>query len=84
MTDEKLQHLSDMGFEWSVKKERQDAMWNQRFEELREFKEEHGHCRVPKSSGKLGTWVRHMRSAAQRPKCNEKIEKLKAVGLFDY
>ena len=48
MTNEKLQHLSDMGFEWSVKQEREDAVWNQRFEELRELKEEHGHCRVPR------------------------------------
>ena len=84
MTDEKLQHLEDMGFEWSVMKERNDAVWNQRFEELREFREDQGHCRVPpKSSKKLNQWVNDMRSTARRPKCNEKMEKLKAVGLFD-
>ena len=83
MTNEKLQHLSDMGFEWSVKKERDDAMWNQRFEELREFKDEHGHCRVPQGSGKFGTWVKHLRSTAKGPKCSEKIAKLEAIGFFD-
>jgi hypothetical protein len=81
MTDEKLQHLSDMGFEWSVRDN--SDFWIQRYEELKKFKEEHGHCRVPKSSGKLGIWAMHMRSTARRPKCSEKIGKLKAVGLFE-
>jgi hypothetical protein len=83
MNDDKLQHLSDMNFQWSVLKERKDAVWNQRYEELREFKEEHGHCRVPQRLGKLGTWANHMRSTARRPKCKEKIDKLEAIGLFD-
>ena len=84
MTHEKIEHLEDMGFQWSVKKECEDTMWNQRYEELLYFKEKHGHCRVPqRTSGKLGLWVRSMRSTARRPKCKEKMEKLKAVGLFD-
>ena len=54
MTSEKIEHLEDMGFQWSVRNN--DDFWNQRYEELKKFKEEHGgHCRVPrKSSGKLG------------------------------
>ncbi|OEU08651.1 hypothetical protein FRACYDRAFT_196285 [Fragilariopsis cylindrus CCMP1102] len=84
MTSEKIEHLEDMSFQWSVKKECEDTTWNQRYEELLYFKEKHGHCRVPqRTSGKLGLWVRSMRSTARRPKCNEKMEKLKAVGLFD-
>jgi hypothetical protein len=77
MDDKKLQHLSDMDFQWSLKKD-----WNQRYEELREFKEEHGHCRVPRK-GKLGSWVDLMRSKARRPKCKEKIDKLEAIGFFE-
>jgi hypothetical protein len=84
MTDEKEKHLEDMGFQWSVKKEHEDAMWNQRYEELKKFKDEHGHCHVPrKSSGKLGIWVKNMKSTSRRPKCNEKIEKLEAIGFFE-
>ena len=81
MTDEKLQHLSDMGFEWSVKKERDDAIWNQRFEELREFKDEHGHCRVPRK-GKFGSWV-NMQRNRRAFTSKEKIMKLEEIGLFD-
>jgi hypothetical protein len=88
MTDEKLQHLADMDFQWNgnasnVKKERDIAMWDQRFEELKKFKDEHSHCRVPRGSGKLGIWVKNMRSTAMRPKNKEKIDKLEAIGLFD-
>ena len=61
MTDQKIEHLEDMGFQWSVRNN--DDFWNQRYEELKKFKEEHGHCSVPrKSSGKLGSWVQNMRS----------------------
>ena len=81
---EKIEKLEAVGFyKWSVKKEREDAMWIQRYEELKKFKEEHGHCRVPRSPGKLGIWVNIMRSIAHRPTCNEKIGKLMAVGFFD-
>jgi predicted ATP-binding protein involved in virulence len=83
MTDEKLQHLSNMDFQWSVRKEHEDAMWNQRYGELTKFKDEHGHCRVAKQSGKLGVWEMNMRSTAQRPKSKERIAKLDAIGLFD-
>ena len=85
MTNEKLQHLSGMGFEWSVKKEREDAMWNQRFEELREFKDEHGHCRVPQGSGKLSIWVHTQKYKKNviAARTEEKAVKLEAIGLFD-
>ena len=83
MTDEKLQHLSGMDFQWSVLKERNNSMWDQRFGELKKFRDEHGHCRVPQGSGKLGQWVMHMRQTSRRPKSKDKIDKLEATGFFD-
>ena len=86
MTNEKLQHLSDMGFEWSVKKERDDAMWNQRFEELREFKDEHGHCRVTlKLSRMLGKWLDKHRNNKKiiAGRTEVRAVKLEAIGFFD-
>jgi hypothetical protein len=84
MTDEKLQHLSDMDFKWSVLKEREDKVWNQRYEELKMFNDEHGHCRVPKRLGKLGIWVQEQRSSRGRARKNNngRIAKLEAVGLI--
>ena len=86
MTHEKIEHLEGMGFQWSVKKEGEDTMWNQRYEELRAFKERHGHCRVPqRSSGKLGKWVQnqkfHKRIIAGRTE--GRVVKLETIGFFD-
>ena len=53
LTDEKERRLTEIGFIWSL----QDKVWNQRLNELREFKSIHGHVRVPTKRGKLGNWV---------------------------
>ena len=83
MNDEKLQHLSDMDFHWSVKKERNSAVWDQRYEELKNFKGEHGHCRIPRK-GKLGIWVAMQRKSRVRARSSkEHIAKLEAIGFFD-
>jgi hypothetical protein len=53
LTDEREQRLDEIGFVWSI----QDRVWNQRLNELREFKSQHGHVRVHTKNGKLGNWV---------------------------
>ena len=89
MNDEKLQHLSDMDFQWNgnasnVQKKHNSDVWNQRYEELKKFKEEHGHCRVPQK-GKSGMWVKHQRytKAIRIARSEEKTAKLEAIGCFD-
>ncbi|CAB9503320.1 expressed unknown protein [Seminavis robusta] len=96
MTDEKLEHLSALEFKWQVKADHGDA-WNCQFEALKKFKEEHGHCRVPWKTPKLGKWVSDQRSQ-YRAMCagrsewnggrpitmkNEQVAKLKAIGALD-
>jgi hypothetical protein len=84
ITDEKIQHLFDMDFQWNFQKERSDATWNHRLEELKQFKDEHGHCRVPQKSCKLGKWAKEQRRTRIRARNNkERIAKLEAIGLFD-
>jgi hypothetical protein len=89
MNDEKLQHLSDMDFQWNgkaanIQKERNSAVWDQRLEELTKFKEEHGHCRVPRK-GKFGIWVNNQRNrkTTRVARTKEKTAKLEAIGFFD-
>ena len=81
MTNEKLQQLSGMGFQWSVKKERNNATWDQRFEELKKFRDEHGHCRVPRK-GKFGGGVKNQK-ARRAFTSKEKIIKFEEIGFFD-
>ena len=86
MTDEKLQALANMDFQWGYnKKEEEHKIWNQRFKELQAFKEEYGHCRVPrKPPTKLGSWVNMQRLARSRASnSKERVTKLRNIGLYD-
>eukprot|EP00526_Cylindrotheca_closterium_P001081 CAMPEP_0113614518 /NCGR_PEP_ID=MMETSP0017_2-20120614/7210_1 /TAXON_ID=2856 /ORGANISM="Cylindrotheca closterium" /LENGTH=375 /DNA_ID=CAMNT_0000523693 /DNA_START=494 /DNA_END=1618 /DNA_ORIENTATION=+ /assembly_acc=CAM_ASM_000147 len=93
--DEKKQHpvwkerfaqLEALGFEWV------GSIWQQRFEELCEYKEANGNCRVPKNYDKnkqLGYWVPVMRryykepDKKQDPVWKERFAQLEAIG-FDW
>jgi hypothetical protein len=44
ITEERIQMLNDIGFEWS--RTAADS-WDERFEQLKAFQKEHGHCCVP-------------------------------------
>lgn len=61
MTEERVSQLNVLGFCWNA----YEALWLERFEELREYKNFHGHCLVPTRGGpenqRLGTWVHHQR-----------------------
>jgi hypothetical protein len=46
MKEESIQKLNGIGFELSVFHD-----WGERFEELKVFQQEHGHCRVPIRKG---------------------------------
>jgi hypothetical protein len=79
MTDEKLQHLAGMDFQWSVQKEN----WDQRLEELKTYKDKYGHCRVPQK-GQLRNWVREQRtSRGNASRSRERTASLDEIGFFD-
>lgn len=67
LTEERLRRLEAIGFEWKVKhkmKRYYDKQWDQMFERLLAFRDENGHCMVPKRfppDMKLGTWVHTQR-----------------------
>ena len=67
LTEERLRRLESIGFEWKVKHKMKryfDKQWDQMFDRLLKFKEEKGHCMVPKRYPpdiKLGTWVHTQR-----------------------
>jgi hypothetical protein len=51
LTQERLKRLESIGFEWKVKhkmKRYYDKQWDAMFDRLMKFKEENGHCMVPK------------------------------------
>lgn len=88
MTDERKTKLDELGFVWKV---RDRADWNDRYEQLLEFKKENGHCIVPQHYTRnraLGKWVakqreqyRFYREGKHSFLTEERIDLLKSVGF---
>jgi hypothetical protein len=50
--------LDSIGFVWDPKA----ALWDERFQELKEFHGKNGSCKVPAKNRKLNTWIQGQRS----------------------
>ena len=87
LTDEMVEKLESIGFEWSVKKSTEEA-WDSKFAMLCGFKEVHGHCNVPRrtdgdeSLTALGRWVVEQRQAKKvNALSEERATKLDSIGI---
>ena len=56
---DRIDKLNDIGFQWRLRPER--VPWEDRFEALKQYKAENGHCRVPMSIPELGKWAKYQR-----------------------
>ena len=85
MDEDRIAKLDAIGFEWSVKKNQEDEQWDRMYWKLTRFREEHGHCEVPKSyveDPSLGGWVSRQRTLAARKKIQEaRFLRLSALGF---
>jgi hypothetical protein len=86
--EERALKLNDIGFEWSLSAYKDE--WDERFEQLKDFQKEHGHCRVPGIGDKdsatrpLALWVSRQRFQSTRLlpyKKEERTQKLKDIGF---
>lgn len=90
MTREKAAALEKIGFTWDL----HGAMWDRRFDELREFGNEHGHVDVPQrysANPSLGRWVntqrlqQRLRSEGKKSDMTpERYAKLDELGMVWY
>jgi len=60
ITPNQIKVLDQASFPWIRDS---SERWDGHFRELMAFKEEHGHCNVPRKAGKLGIWVKNQRAA---------------------
>lgn len=86
----RIDQLNSLNFKWTIKKENK-VQWNERFNQLVEFKKANGHCLVPQrfpSNPPLGTWVntqrRHYKLLQDGKKScltQERLKKLNEIGF---
>lgn len=89
MTPDRIKALEALpGFAWNS----HYAIWEERLNELIEFKSQHGHCNVPSlypTNQKLATWVKCQRRQYKLYKINnprsnmtiERLDRLNAIGF---
>ncbi len=97
MTEERLRDLQALDFVFVAGKKmdhvdfRNKKSWEQRFEELLQFRDSYGHVVVPQSYPGLGEWVhsqrlyyKKLKAGKKSPLTNERLLKLADVGfVFD-
>lgn len=57
LIEERMRVLTSIGFVWDVVQADNDARWKKRYDELKDYRLQHGHCNVPQSTD-LGKWVK--------------------------
>ena len=87
MTETRIQMLESIGFCWNTNQ----AAWNERYEELRSYRDVNGHCRVPvlfKENPKLGGWVSvqrvQYRKMTQGDNSNMTSDRVKLLNELDF
>ena len=95
LSQDKISALNEIGFDWTLKEPRQMKSFEERLQDLREFKALFGHTRVPSGYEKnpsLAYWCNNLRNAYKMKKTGkkqyislsqERIEALIEIG-FDF
>ena len=93
ITQECIDQLEAIGFDFNdTKPKREEAMWQSRFEQLRQYQVRNGHCRVPQSfeidGVKLGRWIDSQRMGYKKHSegkvakiAQQRINALNAIGF---
>ena len=81
-----IERLESIGFQLGSSQQNRgrpfdEDKWNEKFEELQQYKKENGHCHVPQRH-KLGQWVTNQRLSYKKGKLSTYcIERLESLGL---
>ena len=83
LTDERMKKLEEIGFEWSLQAPK--ISWEERLEQLKEFKNINGHCRIVRSypeNPSLGEWCHRQRFLAHKNQLGkDRVKKLSDLGF---
>lgn len=84
----RIDKLNEAGFQWSLTNNK-TVSWEERFEALKRFKEENGHCMVPRGHVDFGSWPSYQQNQYKNWKegkssklTKEKVNKLIEIGFL--
>lgn len=82
LSERQIAQLNSLGFDWDPIR----ARWEEKFAQLLQFKNAHGHTNVPQYNpryAELATWVRNQRAAKRdaRPIMKERAQRLDEIGF---
>lgn len=91
MSDERIKVLTELGFNFNFE-QGLTVLWLNVYEELKQFYNEHGHCKVPQvysKNPKLGKWVKAQRTqyrllqnGKHSSMTNARIQLLESIGFI--
>ncbi|GFH61794.1 hypothetical protein CTEN210_18270 [Chaetoceros tenuissimus] len=84
LSDDHIEMLNDIKFNWMVPIQQKDITWYDKFEELRHYKSKHGDYNVPSryKENQLGSWVHRQRYHYKLSKLSEeRINMLNDIGF---
>lgn len=92
LTPERIRQLDDVGFAWTTERTKQQTKeWQARFQQLKRFKEEYGHCLVPHGyvrDPSFAEWIHRQRTSynskttgPNNPMLEDRFQQLKALGF---
>uniref|UniRef100_A0A7S0HPV7 Helicase-associated domain-containing protein n=1 Tax=Hanusia phi TaxID=3032 RepID=A0A7S0HPV7_9CRYP len=80
LTQDQIRELDSLGFRWGIHTD-----WELRFQELLDFRNQHGHCNVPqkyKSNPSLGAWVAQQRRRFKHMTLTwDKVKRMEKAGI---
>ena len=80
LSQDRIDLLNEIGFVWTLKYD--DDLWLEKYEALKSYKEENGHCNVPVNTSTLGWWVGHQRVKHKKGRMRQdRIDLLDTLGF---
>ena len=74
LSEKRVKKLDEIGFDAA-------PTWQDRYNELKEYKSKHGDCDVPLNQGPLGLWVSIQRKHKYKLLSKERVQLLNEIGL---
>lgn len=82
LSKDRVEKLDNLGFDWAITHGKRLNLWDGRYEELKEYRAQHGHSNVPQNEGTLGKWVCNQRQARKKGKLSEdRVRNLENIGF---